>query len=57
MDFKEFQKLLHTSKKYEMQGSCLKLTDYYTGKTVMVNLDYLEEKSFERILINEEDYE
>jgi len=57
MEFKEFKKLLHSSKQYEFIGTSLKLTNYYTGESVVINLDYIDEDMLDQIIIDEEDAE
>lgn len=53
-EFKLFKKILGSSKQYEFIGGNLKLTDYYTGKSVIINLDAIDEDMFDQLVTDEE---
>lgn len=49
MEYNTFLKIIRGSKAYEMDGTVLELTGYYTGKRVRIDLAKITEEMFEEI--------
>lgn len=52
MNYEEFQRMLNRSMSYEIQGSVLTITEYYTGKSVSLDLECITEEMFEDLVFN-----
>ena len=50
MNIERFYSLLRQSKRYEMQGSVLTISDYYTGESVSLDLSMLTEEMLEELI-------
>ena len=57
MNYNEFQRMLDRSMSYEIQGSVLTITEYYTGKSVSLDLGCITEEMFEDLVFNNEEDE
>lgn len=55
--FETFAEILRGSKRYEIKGSVLTITGYYTGKEVKLDLSRLDEEVFNELLVTDEDEE
>lgn len=53
----KLQRILRNSKRYEMNGSELTLTDYYTGESITLNLSQMSEEALEEMIVEEEEEE
>lgn len=53
----KLQNILRNSKRYEMNGSILTLTDYYTGESISLDLSQMSEESLEEMIVEEEEEE
>lgn len=56
-NFDDFVRLIHGSIKYEIRGGTLKITSYYTGNYVELNLDNIDPKMFEDLTNDEQNEE
>lgn len=56
-EFKLFKSVIRGSKQYEFIGECLKITNYYTGESVIINLGAITEDMFDMIVTDEENAE
>lgn len=56
-EFETFKTILRGSKQYEFIGENLKLTNYYTGESVIINLGAIDEDMFDMIVTDEENAE
>ena len=52
MNYEEFQRMWNKSMKYEIQGSVLTITEYYTGKSVSLDLGCITKEMFEDLVFN-----
>lgn len=50
-------RILRSSKRYEMDGSILTLTHYHTGEPLKLDLSLLDPETVEAIAIKEDCYE
>lgn len=57
MDHKQFQKLLHSSKRYEMNGSILIISDYYTGEKINLDLSRIDEEMLNNLSLTDDELE
>ena len=55
MDFTRFQRLLNSSKTYEFEDTVLIISDYRTGETVRLDLNQLDEETYNEIVCEDED--
>lgn len=54
--FEKFMRMLRKSKRYEMDcDGTLRVTDYFTGETVTLDLTRMSEEAFEEMLVEEEE--
>lgn len=54
-NMEKLQRILRNSKRYEMDGSILTITDYYTGEAITLDLGQLSEETLEEITVEEEE--
>lgn len=56
--YKEFMRILKSSKRYEMDcDGTLRVTDYFTGETITLDLSRMSEEAFEEMVVEEEEDE
>lgn len=53
-NYELLNRILRSSKRYEMNGSVLTLTHYYTGESLMLDLSLLDPETLESIVIEED---
>ena len=53
MNIERFYLLLRRSKRYELQGSVLTISDYHTGESVSLDLSMLTEDMLEELICEE----
>ena len=46
-----FRKILNSSKRYFMDGTELTISDYYTGESITIDLERIEEEVLEDLII------
>lgn len=46
-----FRKILNNSKCYSMKGTELTISDYYTGESITIDLERIEEEVLEDLII------
>lgn len=51
----KLQKILRNGKRYEMNGSILTLTHYYTGEEIRLDLSMISEEALEEMTVEEEE--
>ena len=54
-NLEKLHRILNASKRYEMNGSVLTLTHYYTGEEIKLDLSKLDEEVLEEIMVEEEE--
>lgn len=54
--YEKFLWILKRSKRYEMTGEFLTLTDYHTGESVTLNLDRIDEELFSEIAVDDDEF-
>ena len=53
--FKDFKEIIHGSKSFTFDGSVLEITGYYSGKRIRIDLDAIDEETFEEIVDDYDD--
>lgn len=56
-NMEKLKRILRDSKRYEMQGSILTLTHYYTGEEIKLDLSQISEETLEEMTAIEEEEE
>lgn len=56
-NLEKLQRILRASKRYEMNGSILTLTHYYTGEEIKLDLSQMSEETLEDMVVEEEEEE
>jgi hypothetical protein len=49
------QKIINGSKEFSMNGSILTLKSYYSGETIKLDLQCIDEEMLEQIIVTEDD--
>lgn len=57
MGYSDFLEIIRGSKAYEMDGTLLELTGYYSGKRITIDLGAIDEEMFEALVCEPEDEE
>ena len=55
--YRLFKSIIRSSMVYEFDGTVLQLTDYYTGKTISLDLGAVTMEMFEELIVEEESEE
>lgn len=57
MTYKQFQRLLNQSKRYEMNGAILTITDYYSGEKINLDLSRIDEVMLNNLSMTDDEVE
>ena len=57
MTYEDFTEIIRGSVRYEMDGTLLHLTGYYTGKQVTIDLGAIDRETFEGLVAEPEEDE
>lgn len=55
--FDDFAEIIRGSKRYEMDGTLLTITGYYTGKQITIDLGAIDRETFEGLVAQPEEDE